>query len=58
MNTQLKTRITILNGAIDKLAIFEVGTLQSHHVLVLQERLRSVVMEWKLECLEDKVKGL
>lgn len=58
MNKQLKTRLAILDGAIDKLAVFETGTVQARHVVILQERLRLTAMQWKLECLEQKVAEL
>ncbi len=52
MNKQLKTRLTILDGAIDKLNIYETGTQESMSLTVLQEQLRLAVLEWKRDNFE------
>lgn len=56
MNRDLKTRLTILKAAIEKLDVFEDGTLKNSRVVVLQERLRLVLMEFELENLEGNIK--
>ena len=52
---QLKTRLAMLDGAIDKLAVFEPATEQASLVLLLQEHLRLAVLQFKLEALERGV---
>lgn len=57
MNSQLKTRLTILDGAIDKLNIYETGTQKSMELVVLQERLRLTVLEWKRDNFDWVIKS-
>lgn len=52
MNKQLKTRLAILDGAIDKLNVYETGTQESMYLTVLQEQLRLAVLEWKRDNFE------